>query len=92
MTKEDYNELVRISQLMIIDGGEASNMMNMIRKYLDPNFYLCLNCPAQIRACHRRICNWLGMIAPPSEEIITIEEPVIKKKAGRPCVKCKDKK
>lgn len=95
MDKVDYDEIVRISKLRIIDGTEASNMESIIRKYLDKNFYLCRNCPAQIRACHKRICNWLGMIPQPTEqveEIIMIEEPVIVKRKGRPCTKCKDKK
>lgn len=89
MSIEDYNELTRISKLRVIDGGEAANIESIIRKHLDKNFYLCRNCPAQIRAAHKRLCNWLGMIPIPSEELI-IEEPV-KKKAGRPCVKCKQK-
>lgn len=92
MTIEDYNELERISKLRIIGGDETANIETIIRKYLDKNFYLCRNCPAQIRAAHKRICNWLEMITPPTEEIMVIEEPVIIKKKGRPCTKCKDKK
>lgn len=100
--KEDYDEVQRLIKLTRINPSDTKSMERLIRLYLDPKMSICKHCTAQIRMVLKRLQKWNQSITPIIEEIDITEETditeikevevVVKKKAGRPCTKCKQKK
>jgi hypothetical protein len=100
IVEEEFNEIKRLMKLRIVHPQDVESIQKIVNKYIDPKMYLCRNCPAQIRAAHKRLTKWVEKnnltIAETTEiEVITLDgdtevsEPV---KKGRPCKDCKKKK
>lgn len=97
VSKEEYDEVQRLKKLSRIMPSDTQSMERLIRKYLDPRMVICRHCPAQIRMALKRLIAWSTTITVETVEefeMADIEkvEVVVKKKPGRPCVKCKQKK
>jgi hypothetical protein len=91
--QEDYIITEKLLKLKIITATDVAEMERIIKKYLDKTANICRHCPAQIRFFHKRLGGWFNNLPQriDEEQIIMVEQPVVKKKAGRPCVKCKQK-
>jgi hypothetical protein len=58
MTKEDKELIEKITKMTSMTSREVGDLERMIRKYIDPNCFICRTCSAQVRFSWIRLCEW----------------------------------
>lgn len=60
ISQDEYNEIVKLKSLISYDQNQVASMLNLTRKFANPNVHYCPSCNSSIADAKKDLYDWFN--------------------------------